>query len=139
MEQVKKVPKCLNPRCVNLSPFPTWKDLALHITTSDIPHSQSSRIWAAHCLADVKDKKEFGSPMPMSDELKQTVKNCVRELSGEMAKGRVKCPICGELYPTEIEIEHVQADWSWRSLEGALMINCEGCRNVLKHKEKVKV
>ena len=117
-----KIPYC--ERCDIL--FPSWKEFALHISTSDKPHKQSTRIFAAHFLADVKNVKEHKPRMPMSDELKQAVKECVREISGETKKGLVKCPQCRQLHSAEIEVEHL-VDWAWRE-DGKLMILCGDCR-----------
>ena len=136
MEQTKKIPKCLNPSCYSLPAFKTWDDLAHHIVENKKTHPRSSLIFAYHILSEVNDKKEFKAPMPMSDEIKQLAKDTVRELSGETKKGKVKCPSCGNFHYTEIEIEHAEASWAWRGLDGALMINCDGCRSVLGRKKE---
>ena len=118
-----KIPYC--ERCDIL--FPSWKEFALHISTSDKPHKQSTRIFAAHFLADVKNVKEHKPRMPMSDELKKAVKECVREISGETKKGLAKCPQCSHLHDVVIEVEYLQ-DRNWRDDEGCLVVMCKDCR-----------
>ena len=75
--------------------------------------------------------------LPMSDELKQAVKECVRVLSGKIVSGQVKCPICGELYHAELEVEYVQG-MPLRNDNGALLINCKSCRASFHSGKKLK-
>jgi hypothetical protein len=107
--------------------FPSWNELAKHIVANQDSHPSKSVVFAYHVLSEVDNVREFKPRMPMSPELKQAVKECRRELSGEMAKGQVKCPVCGVLYHAEIEIEHLQG-MPLRDNEGALLINCSSCR-----------
>jgi hypothetical protein len=108
--------------------FETWVELAQHIISQKKTHQRKSRIWALKFLSNKDNVKEHKPRMPMSDELKKAVKENVRVLSGEMVSGRVKCPICGEYYHAEIEIEHVQG-MPLRDDNGALLINCKSCRD----------
>jgi uncharacterized protein YbaR (Trm112 family) len=114
-----------------------WKELALHIQTSEEWHSRGSKIWAAECLAGKDNVKEHKPRQPMSDELKKMVKECVRELSGETKKGLVKCPQCKQLHSMEVEIEYIEDD-NWRDDEGRLVILCGSCRESYRiHKKLV--
>ena len=107
--------------------FSSWNELAKHIVANQDSHPSKSVVFAYHVLSEVDNVREFKPRMPMSPELKQAVKECRRELSGEMAKGQVKCPVCGVLYHAEIEIEHLQG-MPLRDNDGALLINCKDCR-----------
>jgi uncharacterized protein YbaR (Trm112 family) len=122
-----KVPYC--ERCE--LPFPTWLDFALHVASSSKPHRQSTRIWAAHFLVDVKNVKSYKPKAPEQEHTdfgeEQREKYWHREISGEIKRGLVKCPQCKQLYPIEIEVEYVQ-DNNWRDDNGKLMIVCGNCR-----------
>ena len=107
--------------------FPSWNELAKHIVANQDSHPSKSVVFAYHVLSEVDNVREFKPRMPMSPELKQAVKECVREISGEMKKGLVKCPQCRQLHSKEIEIEYIQ-DENWRDEDGKLMILCGDCR-----------
>ena len=120
----KKQPNCRD--CTRYD-FKTWDEVAHHIIENMETHTKTSINFAYHVLSEVDNVQEHKPLLPLSPELRQTVKECVRELSGEMAKGQVKCPVCGVLYHAEIEIEHLQG-MPLRDNEGALLINCSSCR-----------
>ena len=107
--------------------FETWVELAQHIISQKKTHQRKSRVWALKFLSSKDNVKEHKARMPMSDELKQAVKECVREISGETKKGLVKCPQCRQLHSAEIEVEHL-VDWAWRE-DDKLMILCGDCRS----------
>ena len=107
--------------------FETWVELAQHIISQKKTHQRKSRVWALKFLSSKDNVKEHKARMPMSDELKQAVKECVREISGETKKGLVKCPQCRQLHSAEIEVEHL-VDWAWRE-DGKLMVLCGDCRS----------
>ena len=107
--------------------FETWVELAQHIISQKKTHQRKSRVWALKFLSSKDNVKEHKARMPMSDELKQAVKECVREISGETKKGLVKCPQCRQLHSAEIEVEHL-VDWAWRE-DDKLMILCGECRS----------
>jgi hypothetical protein len=108
--------------------FNTWVELAQHIISQKKTHQRKSRVWALKFLSNKDNVREFKPRMPMSDELKQAVKECVREISGETKKGLVKCPQCRKKYDAEIEIEYLQ-DLNWRDDEGCLVVMCKDCRS----------
>ena len=112
--------------------FETWVELAQHIISQKKTHQRKSRVWALKFLSNKDNVKEHKARMPMSDELKQAVKECVREISGETKKGLVKCPQCRQLHSAEIEIEHL-VDWAWRE-DDKLMILCGDCRSSYREK-----
>ena len=112
--------------------FETWVELAQHIISQKKTHQRKSRVWALKFLSSKDNVKEHKARMPMSDELKQAVKECVREISGETKKGLVKCPQCRQLHSAEIEIEHL-VDWAWRE-DDKLMILCGDCRSSYREK-----
>ena len=107
--------------------FETWVELAQHIISQKKTHQRKSRVWALKFLSSKDNVKEYKARMPMSDELEQAVKECVREISGETKKGLVKCPQCRQLHSAEIEVEHL-VDWAWRE-DDKLMILCGDCRS----------
>ena len=107
--------------------FETWVELAQHIISQKKTHQRKSRVWALKFLSSKDNVKEHKARMPMSDELKQAVKECVREISGETKKGLVKCPQCRQLHSAEIEVEHL-VDWAWRE-DDKLMVLCGDCRS----------
>ena len=103
-----------------------FPELAQHIISQRKTHRRKSVVWAEIFLSRRNNVQEFKPRSPMSDELRQTLKDCVRELSGKTKKGLVKCPQCRQLHSAEIEIEHLQ-DWAWRE-DGKLMVLCGDCR-----------
>ena len=117
--------------------FETWVELAQHIISQKKTHQRKSRVWALKFLSSKDNVKEHKARMPMSDELKQAVKECVRVLSGKIVSGQVKCPICGELYHAELEVEYVQG-MPLRNDNGALLINCKSCRASFHSGKKLK-
>ena len=127
MEQTKKIPKCLNPSCLGLPVFENWEELAHHIVENKKTHPRSSLIFAYHVLSEVDDKKEFKPRSPMSEETRQILKDCVRELSGNMEMARTVCPNCKKVTEQRIEVEYLQ-DRSWRNSNGTLVVNCLSCK-----------
>ena len=117
--------------------FETWVELAQHIISQKKTHQRKSRVWALKFLSNKDNVKEHKARMPMSPELKQAVKECVRVLSGKIVSGQVKCPICGELYHAELEVEYVQG-MPLRNDNGALLINCKSCRASFHSGKKLK-
>ena len=117
--------------------FETWVELAQHIISQKKTHQRKSRVWALKFLSSKDNVKEHKARMPMSPELKQAVKECVRVLSGKIVSGQVKCPICGELYHAELEVEYVQG-MPLRNDNGALLINCKSCRESFHSGKKLK-
>ena len=115
--------------------FETWVELAQHIISQKKTHQRKSRVWALKFLSKKDNVKEHKSRMPMSPELKQAVKECVREISGETKKGLVKCPQCRQLHSAEIEVEHL-VDWAWRE-DDKLMILCGDCRASFHSSKKI--
>ena len=116
--------------------FPSWNELAKHIVANQDSHPSKSVVFAYHVLSEVDNVREFKPRMPMSPELKQAVKECVREISGETKKGLVKCPQCRKKYDAEIEIEYLQ-DLNWRDDDGCLMIMCRKCRDSFHSSRKI--
>ena len=108
--------------------FETWVELAQHIISQKKTHQRKSRVWSLKFLSSKDNVKEHKPRMPMSDELKQAVKECVREISGETKKGMAKCPQCSHLHDVVIEVEYLQ-DLNWRDDEGCLVIMCKDCRD----------
>ena len=108
--------------------FETWVELAQHIISQKKTHQRKSRVWALKFLSSKDNVKEHKARMPMSDEIKQLVKECVREISGETKKGMAKCPQCSHLHDVVIEVEYLQ-DLNWRDDEGCLVVMCKDCRS----------
>jgi hypothetical protein len=107
--------------------FDGFPELASHIISQRKSHNRKSVVWAETFLARRKNVVEFKPRTPMTEETRQIIKECVRELSGEMKKELAKCPQCRQLHSVEIEVEHLQ-DWAWRE-DGKLMIMCGNCRS----------
>ena len=128
-----KTPYC--ERCGIL--FTSWKEFALHVTTSDKPHKQSTRIFAAHFLADVKNVQEHKPRMPMSEETRKIIKECIRETSGEMRDVRTVCPDCHKVDTMKLDVEYIQDREAWRNSNGTYIAMCEKCK-VLYHSNKIK-
>ena len=133
MEQVKKVPKCLNPSCYSLPVFPSWDDLAHHILENKATHPRSSLIFAYHVLSEVDNVKEKSKPHlppvePTAFGNKQRALYPPRIISGETEEADVKCPNCRKSYRAQVAVEYL-GDWdAWRDTEGNIMGNCSQCR-----------
>jgi hypothetical protein len=67
--------------------------------------------------------------MPMSEETRKIIKECVREVSGETKLERTVCPNCRKVSEQRIEVEYLQ-DRGWRNSNGTLIVNCEICRKI---------
>ena len=122
-----KTPYC--ERCGIL--FTNWKEFCLHVSSSDKPHKQSTRVFAAHFLADVKNVQEHKPRMPMSEETRRIIKECKRELSGETKLERTVCPNCKKVTEQTIEVEYISVN-SWHNSNGTLIVNCLDCRRERK-------
>jgi hypothetical protein len=120
----KKQPICRECKIL----FKSWNELAKHIVANQDSHPSKSVMFAYHVLSEVDNVREFKPRMPMSPELKQAVKECVREISGETKKGMAKCPQCSHLHDVVIEVEYLQ-DRNWRDDEGCLVVMCKDCRS----------
>ena len=68
----------------------------------------------------------------MSEETRQILKECVREVSGETKLERTVCPNCRKVSEQRIEVEYLQ-DRGWRNSNGTLIINCENCKSETRH------
>ena len=115
-------------RACSVPPFDSPSALALHILSEPHRTHKKGRVWSSKVLATVKDKREFKQAVPVSEELKKTIAKCVRELSGEVKKGMVKCPSCRQPFIAELEIEFIQNPISWRDSQNFLLVNCPNCR-----------
>jgi hypothetical protein len=113
--------------------FSTWVELAQHLISQRTTHKRESVVWALAFLAKKDNVREFKPRSPMSDELRQTLKDCVRELSGKTKKGKAKCPTCRKVYDTELEVEFARDAEVWRD-NGYIMTNCRDCRELVKRK-----
>jgi len=109
-------------------PFDSPADLARHILTEPRSTHKKGRKWAALVLAKVKDKREFKPRQALPENIKDIVKTCVRELSGETKTGKVKCPQCRELFMAELEVEYIADGEAWRDSQSYLLVNCPNCR-----------
>ena len=107
--------------------FDTWVELAQHIVSQRSSHTRSSVVWALTFLAKKDNVQEHKPRMPMSEETRQILKECVRKTSGEMNKVKTVCPNCKKVTEQKIEVEYLQ-DRSWRNSNGTLIVNCVGCR-----------
>jgi hypothetical protein len=112
--------------------FKSWNELAKHIVANQDSHPSKSVVFAYHVLSEVDNVREFKPRMPMSNELRQTIKECVRELSGEMEVVTTICPNCMKLERQSIEVEFIQ-DRVWRTSNGTLVICCSDCKREAKH------
>jgi hypothetical protein len=108
--------------------FNTWVELAQHIISQKSTHNRKSRVWALTFLAKKENIQEFKPKMPMSEETRKIIKECVRETSGEMKSVRTVCPNCKKVTEQRIEVEYLQ-DRGWRNSNGTLIVNCLDCRN----------
>lgn len=107
--------------------FEDYKGLALHIMSTKKGHKKG-RVWASRFLAQV-NKKEFSPRNPFSEETKQTIRDCVRELSGESEVVKTLCPSCKILSNQRVESEYLTDKEAWRNSKGTLIVNCLGCKN----------
>ena len=112
--------------------FETWVELAQHIVSQKSTHNRKSRVWALTFLAKKDNVQEHKPRMPMSDETRQILKECVREVSGETELARTVCPNCRKVSEQRIEVEYLQ-DRGWRNSNGTLIINCENCKSETRH------
>jgi len=107
--------------------FDTWVELAQHIVSQKTTHNRKSRIWALTFLAKKDNVQEHKPRMPLSEETRKIIKECVRETSGEMREVKTVCPNCKKVTEQTIEVEYISEN-SWHNSNGVLIINCEICR-----------
>ena len=117
--------------------FETWVELAQHIISQKKTHQRKSRVWALTFLAKKDNVQEHNPRMPMSDELKQAVKECVREISGRVQEVRTVCPDCHKVSEQKLPIEYIQDNESWRNSNGTYITMCLKC-TTLYHTIKIK-
>ena len=94
-------------------------------------------MWALKFLSSKDNVKEHKARMPMSDELKQAVKECVREISGRVQEVRTVCPDCHKVSEQKLPIEYIQDNESWRNSNGTYITMCLKC-TTLYHTIKIK-
>ena len=104
-----------------------FPELAQHIISQRRTHNRKSVVWALTFVARRKNVVEFKPRSPMSEETRQIIKDCKRELSGSVELVRTVCPNCKKVSEQKIEVEYLQ-DRSWRNSNGTLVVNCQGCR-----------
>ena len=109
--------------------FNGFRELAQHIVSQKSTHSRKSRVWALHFLAEKKNVVSFNGRTPFSEETKQIIKDCVRELSGESEVIKTLCPNCKTLSNQRIEAEFIRDGEVWRNSMGTLIVDCLGCKN----------
>ena len=119
----KKQPICRECQIL----FKTWSELAKHIVENQETHPRQSVMFAYHVLSDVDNVKEHKARMPMSDELKQAVKECVRELSGRTEIVRAVCPDCRKVFEKKLEVEYINGS-PWRNSLGTFITMCDKCK-----------
>jgi hypothetical protein len=117
--------------------FDTWVELAQHIVSQRSSHTRSSVVWALTFLAKKDNVQEHKPRMPMSEETRKIIKECVRETSGEMREVRTVCPDCHKVDTTKLDVEYVQDREAWRNSNGTYIAMCEKCK-VLYHSNKIK-
>jgi hypothetical protein len=108
--------------------FKGFPELARHIISQKKTHNGKSLVWAMHFLADKNNVREFKPRSPMSEEARQIIKDCVRELSGESEIVKTLCPSCKQLSNQRIEAEYIVDREAWRNSKGTLIVNCGRCR-----------
>ena len=111
--------------------FETWVELAQHIVSQKSTHNRKSRVWALTFLAKKDNVQEHKPRSPMSEETRQIIKECVRELSGRMEIARTVCPNCKKVSEQRIEVEYISEN-SWHNSNGTLIVNCLDCRRERK-------
>ena len=117
--------------------FNTWVELAQHIVSQKSTHNRKSRVWAFTFLAKRDNVQEHKPRMPMSEETRKIIKECVRETSGEMKSVRTVCPDCHKVDTMKLDVEYVQDREAWRNSNGTYIAMCDKCK-VLYHSNKIK-
>ena len=119
--------------------FSSWNELAKHIVANQETHPSKSVMFAYHVLSEVDNVQEHKPRLPMSPELRQTVKECVRGISGRYQEVRTVCPDCHHATEQQLEVEFIQDD-TWRNSLGSFVVLCDKCRNnnYRKHAETYK-
>ena len=108
--------------------FESWVELAQHLISQRSSHTRSSVVWALAFLAKKDNVKEFKPRTPISEETRQILKDCVRELSGNMEMARTVCPNCKKVSEQRIEVEYPNDSEAWRNSNGTLVVNCLTCK-----------
>ena len=111
-----------------LEEFNGFPELAKHIISQRKTHNRKSVVWAETFTARRDNIQEFKPRMPMSEETKQAIKDCVRELSGESEIIKTLCPSCKQVSTQRIEAEYITDQEAWRNSKGTLIVNCQSCR-----------
>jgi hypothetical protein len=110
--------------------FESWVELAQHIVLQKTTHTRSSRVWALTFLAKKDNVQEFKPRSPMSEETRQIIRECKRELSGRMETARTVCPNCKQVTEQKLEVEYIQDSEAWRNSLGSLITTCENCKRI---------
>ena len=110
----------------------TWVELAHHVVLQKKTHKRQSRVWALRFLSKVQDKKSFKPRTPLSEEQKQTLKDNVRELSGEMEVAICRCSNCNKKYKAQVEVEYLADADIWKDADGNVMRNCQECSDKIR-------
>jgi ssDNA-binding Zn-finger/Zn-ribbon topoisomerase 1 len=69
--------------------------------------------------------------MPMSEETRKIIKECVRETSGEMREIKTVCPECknSNVHMQMLEVEFINDAEAMRNPNtGTLIVLCKNCR-----------
>ena len=114
--------------------FPDYHALAVHISSNKKGHARGKK-WAAKFLLvnGLSAKNRLGKIQtertPLTDQQKENIEDCQRELSGETELVKTICPNakCRRITTQHIPVEHAQEPLAWRSA-GTLVIQCEYCR-----------
>lgn len=120
-----KIPQCF----VCHTTFNDFKALARHIVENKKTHHKSLK-WASKVLTNVEylnKKQDFSGRSTLTEEERESKKECVRELSGIRETAMCLCPHCNARYPTKVEIEHIKNPTAWRKNK-YLMLLCLTCR-----------
>jgi hypothetical protein len=110
--------------------FESWVELAQHIISQKSTHNRKSRVWALTFLAKKDNVQEFKPRSPMSEETRQIIRECKRELSGRMETARTVCPNCKQVTEQKLEVEYIQDSEAWRNSLGSLITTCENCKRI---------
>jgi hypothetical protein len=112
--------------------FNTWVELAQHLVSQRTTHKRESVVWAETFIARRKNVVEFKQRSPMSDETRQIIKDCKRELSGETKEVRTVCPDCHKVNSAELAVEYIQDGEAWRNSNGTYIAMCEKCKGLYR-------
>jgi len=108
--------------------FESWVELAQHLVSQRKTHKRESVVWALAFLAKKDNIKEFKPRIAISEETRQILKECVRELSGNLQEVRIVCPDCKKVDSLKLPVEYIQDGEAWRNSHGTLIVNCLSCK-----------